>query len=949
MNKRNLKKILPAILIVLSVAAIACSLDRYICMPWHMGIKLDAPLSVTADKEKAVICENGGGRIIILDDKDRVVNVLSKGLMKSSLIYSPYAAICGESLYLTCGECIGNSVTFKSEEIVRYSDEGKDPVTVFRFRNGQSDNSRCRVRILAVFERKGRCYAGVIDDDESSIAVVMLPKKGNAMLGAKDLHFDKRADKDVSFSCIWYDSKRDRIFAADQFGDVYSWGFFEKGISGKGSGTLSEGFYSAYYPKYQDMIIQKKGISEKGISFSDGRFDFKENVPAEIKEYRGRTVYNTPLLQMRIWMFWLGVICLLFVTIFFLIRANKSMFSAGKRRELKRTGGAFVLVLCCLAVVVFYSVEFISTTAANDIAEQRTMVRVLHDNSKDLIYKASGEFEKNSRVSRGTYDRLMTLLENASLAGSKEKRGSGYILTLNSEGKMHQILYTSFTVVSGMLSRELDHQEDQKDGKVFSYQSISAAGYYSSSRITYTDDEGHLIGYLYASEDADVLTASYLKKCAEMFIKLFVGILVILYALMEAKNWVSGFRRRKILKSQGLDFQGVSFTRPMGFLVFSATSADSALVVLIVKDIIEGTPYEGNLIICSLPITIMAVGFFTGDVLANFLLSRYTAKKVLLSSSVLSVAALLAVSYGVYTERLVIMLVSLMVAYMLLEISMFYVLGYASAAPNDNLRKTCNHDISACKISSYALITIPAGYACSMFGNFAVYITAIVPAVLFMILVILNPVDDRKVCGPADKKMKEGIRQRLKFLLSPRILILLFCGIGAVQVLGGYKSYVFPLFADEGGISKAVISNIQVFAKAVVFFSLPLIRRYEERVGESNVIAINNLVMAGVFFMFYISPNVTWATFALILTYLATKGMDPSIAFIWQKYAEKKGTDMRMAQSVMKNAENTVDMLKAPVLGTFLGFGQIISCMIIGGYMAVSSGIVKAILKRTKN
>lgn len=944
-NSIKRKKIILILLIAVSVLGIVLSLNRYICEPWDIATTIDLPVIVKNTDEGSVVINGDARTIITLDSDNKITNKITLGVLNPNCFYFPCMALTDDACYFVVTDYYPKSPLLESQKIVKFDINGKPYETVFELKYDKNENRAFLSNILNVFEKDNDCYAIVKNKENTAIAVFNVSKP----IDNTDITYDKKIDPQVSVSLAWYDDISGRVFVMDQFGTAYSWRFGESGNAEKTVEFESEAYYNALYANSVYTNATEKSENKTAPFFSDDRYNYLKHKPEEIKSIEGGSFRHEISVQLRIWFFWLGILVLSILILLFIGKSIHRLRVEERFPELKRIAMIAAIALVSMIIVIFYSRELISTTVEHSTATQRIVVQLVKDNTGSLIEQAQKELEENDNLSPETYNSILSAYRKSLIVAANENIGTAYYLSILSNDRLYPVLNTERTILSASMSRDKSEAEALNPDECYSYYNVSdIGGGYTASRVVYTDNSGNAIGTLYSYNDIVIATSDYLKTCADLFIKLFVGALVIVYAIMEIISWLRGFHRRRELLSQGIDFQGVALARPLVFLNIAVNAADSALIVLIVKDMLSSTEYGNNLVLCSLPMTVMALGFLFGGMFANSWLSKYGAKKVLLVSNITEIVFLIGEAWAVYNNNLVLLLVCMLLMTIFNEVGIYYSYGYAMSAPNDDMRRDCNIGNNAAQLSAYAVITIFSGYAAGFWGNHSVYIVALVPASISLTIILLNKFEDRNNAANESADVKNLKKERLKFLAAPQMLILIICGVIVSQLIGGYKSYVFPLFADQGGLSKASISNIQVFAKAIVFFSLPLINRFQKNLGDKNVIIVNNIILSAVFLMFIFNQSVIWSVVTLLFTYIANKSIDISWLSIGQRFAIDNNYNKRNAQSAMTDMNEFINIFKSPFLGWILGFGQIVSCVIIGIYLAASAFVLK-LSGRTKN
>lgn len=933
----NRKRIMIAVLIFVAVIGIVLSLNRYISAPWKIKTVVEKPIVAVENSEGKIVLEGDCRTILLLDKNGRVCNKVNPGILQPLSFFSPTIALTEEDGYFVITTYYPNSSLIESEKIIKIGVKNNKRTTVLECKYDRTREKVFEQKVLYLVQKGGEVFAITENTEQNAIAVVNI----SSPVEADGIVFDKALPSQSCVSLAWYDEGNDKIYIMDQFGKAFSWQFSAAGAPEEAQNFESEAYFAALYAR--SMAINGSEDSEQaGVPvFSNARYDYLTHMPDAIKALEGKSFAHTVPVQLRIWLFWLGVLTLLTLLLVSIVKSVRRLFAEKKYRQLRRAAVITGVAVMCLVIVAFYSRQIAATAVKHCAASQRVAVQMTHDLTQQIAEQAHAELEAEGSLRPETYNTILASLKKSLVITTGEDTDVCYSFSLICNGRIYPVVFTERTILSASLSRDISEVSELKPGECFSTGLSTAIGGFSASRTVYTDAEGNAIGTLYAYSDVRIMTVGFMKTCLDLFIKLFVGTLVFVYAAMEMIAWVQGFMKRRALEAQGVHFQGIALARPLEFLNIAVNSADSALIVLIIKDMLKDSSNKNMLFLCSLPVSLMGVGFLVGGIVSAALLKKYNAKKVLLSANVLEIAFLLGETWAVYSGNVPLLLIFMLLMTICNEISVYYARGYALTAPSDDLRRECNVGVKSAELSAYAVITILAGYAVNRFGNYAVYLIALIPALISLAIVCLHKIEDRRTAGTVGAEGKGGIKERLRFLLAPRIVLFFFCALIVSELLRGYKSYVFPLFADQGGISKASISNIQVFSKAMLFFLLPLLNRFQKKLGDRNIIILSNLVLGAVFLMFLFNQSVIWAAVTLIFTYIASKGISLGWLSVWQKYALDNNVDIRTAQSSTSNLQQAVNMCSTPVLSWLLGFGQIASCTILGVYLCVTSVALK--------
>ena len=424
------------------------------------------------------------------------------------------------------------------------------------------------------------------------------------------------------------------------------------------------------------------------------------------------------------------------------------------------------------------------------------------------------------------------------------------------------------------------------------------------------------------------------------------------FSVFELRAFVRALAQRKKLLARNAEHAEYVFARSLAFITVLASCCDSALGTIVISNLLVGTPHEGNTVfigICSLT---YGGGCVVGTILFGRVAKCKKIKNHILGCAIVSFIACGASAFGVYVGSLGVYLVGKFVSTTFILILYTYACNLSMFA-SDEERATINRDISAAVISGTTIAVLAGGWASEFLGNWAIYgvqlvfVVISIAAVCFLIPknVALNASKDEEG-SPANEHF--GVKQLIKVTFSPSVMCILIC-VFSINMANGYRSFVFPLFANQAGINDSTVSALVALTSALIFLLVPLMDKIESKIGSAYMLAGGIGLLACSYLFFLVDSSIVWAIIALFLVTMFGKVASPSSVTVFQENVRKQNCPYSTSTTIYQLAQNLIILARTPILGALLVFGSAGACGILGVVAAASCGLFLADNRKGKN
>lgn len=255
-------------------------------------------------------------------------------------------------------------------------------------------------------------------------------------------------------------------------------------------------------------------------------------------------------------------------------------------------------------------------------------------------------------------------------------------------------------------------------------------------------------------------------------------------------------------------------------------------------------------------------------------------------------------------------------------------------APNEKIRYELNNGSTKTWISSGIVSIGVSGAISEMFGSQSIYLLALIPVLfLFIMSVFLMPNGVKYRLENQAKKIPNMFKKSMKFFFQPAFLIYAIGLISVCVLCHGYRNFLFPLFTDESGISKSMISNIIVIANFIAFVFNSQLNNLVKRMDFWEL-GIFTSFFAGILYLsFTLNSEIAWACFVIILITMVIRIMSTVNGMMWPRLCKKSKYPMSIANTIILCYTNIISAIQGFVFTSLLLLGMINTCICIGIFM----------------
>lgn len=436
------------------------------------------------------------------------------------------------------------------------------------------------------------------------------------------------------------------------------------------------------------------------------------------------------------------------------------------------------------------------------------------------------------------------------------------------------------------------------------------------------------------------LESSIMGQELQRVIALLVLVLVIYLTYAEIRACAECFLMYHHLQQvQARDALAV-LTRPFSFCVTILSSVDGVMTTLIARSLLESQAGGDKGLLLALPAMMMGIGLALGQGIYGLLGSRVPLRKLIvrgalgvMATAVCTAAAVWQESYSLYC------LTKLLMA---IPFGLLYTLSYSlpRRAKTEEVRELAAGGIKRTDTSAAALGTVLGGYAAQMLGNAWVYIIVAVASIpAFLMAANIFPRGEK----PLESKDKDeaavpygAVILRL-FKSKTTICIVLFAMLPAI-LAAGYKSFLFPLFSADAGLSTSSINNMFVLGQLVVFVLITPLETIEARYDKWRVTVVAVVLLGCVFLLFSFNATLVWAVVSIVLVGILGKASD-GWKTLWMRSADACGVSAGVTAGAMFATRSVILVVQPLLLGLLLGVGNQAETVILG-LLCVACGLV---------
>ena len=884
------------------------------------------PVVEDCTEDYGVVIDKRATRALFIDGDGKIVNIVyGSSLMRDGRYFYDTDYNNGY-IYLHEQTFFEGSDYLSSDSFVEYSSTGARRAVLYERKYEDGECLYSPFYAFQVQNSSNRLLLTEADGDAQEIRILSVPiNRGQEETVSEDMVETLRTfpypDDCCHIYMANYDPRTDSLALIDQRGFMYA----STGSSEKPEPIASK-------PSHDKVIY----------------FDFEEDgTPVPIYEYEhsGEDLPFGTLYALRHLSVYAALLLAVVILLSMLIR------SLARRAPEERSAAIMkIVVALIISAGAITAVSIYSNTIINNAIESRTdsftvMSNDLVTYNRGLLTRALDEYYENEFLSDGTYDEVYNVLKGNSDSGKSLGFDRSPALWARDEhGHVVILCSVSFEDPCGVSYPKYNdlYARLVKEGKPFgtTYEDEYEKLICSFSPVT--DDSGRVIGAVTYNMGYSQLYYQLLGFSVRVLIQILSALVVLVFLFVESKEWIRSFSKYRLLKSRNVEKPVYALLRPLFFLEVALTSADSAIIVLIAKDLLGGSAVTDAVMI-SMPLTMSYIGMFLGSLVAPTLMHRFGGESVVKGASAGLVLAEAGKMLSIIAGNFWMFAVMKLIASATIYSAQQYVMGLKFLAPNESERADMVRSTATVITSASSIAAMISGYISDMFGNQAVYIftTLLAAGNLILILMVLKGRTAAVENAGSVKQERPNIPALLKFLVSQKMLVVIFCLILLMSFNKAYKGFLFPLIAGNKGMSKASISTIIVFANALVYVLLPKVKPLEKKLGYRRLSCICLVVLAVCYGLAAFDDTLILACIVMLITMMVSKVCLTSWQMLTAQVAKESGFDVKTADWAANVTDSFFSTFSTTALGALLNVGSLFMSLVIAGYSAVSAVILK--------
>ena len=312
-------------------------------------------------------------------------------------------------------------------------------------------------------------------------------------------------------------------------------------------------------------------------------------------------------------------------------------------------------------------------------------------------------------------------------------------------------------------------------------------------------------------------------------------------------------------------------TRPISLAVIFLTSIDGVMTVLISKSLAEGMGTSTSSVLTAIPTALLGIGLAIGHFSYSVLGYRIGLRKLLIGGlacagliALFGIVAVATKSFWVYCG------VKLLLG---IPFGLLYSLGFSLPrhASTSDVRDSGAYDFKCVKTSAAALGMVLGGYAAQGLGFAWVYVLLALACLLVVIVSARlfslgqEPLEQLPAKDSEDFQPATGLRTILPIVALVLLIML------PMTLSGGYKSFLFPLYSADAGLSTASINSLFVLAQLLLFVCMSGITQAQNRLGIWGVTPLAIAALGATFLLFALNTTFAWSTVVIFIIALLTE------------------------------------------------------------------------------
>lgn len=638
-------------------------------------------------------------------------------------------------------------------------------------------------------------------------------------------------------------------------------------------------------------------------------------------------------------LFWLSFVIALILLIYFILKYLIS-HSGGKNRSLG---------LALLAILI--SVGFYSYNAREQMAKQYeqniiTQTKLLSYVFSDLFTDWNSEaWNENPEgyfrdsANRALYDKALEVVQNHCNAHGTDYSIFSKILLVTKDKDIYSFVdsrnFQQAGVLIGNMS-EVDSGPYTESPGLKQHEINEAKVLYNWG--WFNDAQGNPIGIILTGCNRANMEKSQMDIAGRMLVIIAAVFIILFIGLSVCKDYTSDFKR---FKSRGKGQRREKQVDMCGLLMFICTLAafmDNVIVVFIVQNMCTGLSEAAQAARIAIPMTVMGIGTFVGSLCFSKLRMLAGDRNLTVISCTVAMISMVMAIIAIRISSLELYSVAKFIMGTTLYGIMFSMCNIMPmmADSDQAVSKAVDHNKNAMLAATIIAVSL-SGFISEYLSYSTIYIvTAVITLVLAVLsFLIFDNIRPEKQPAGNNRPAKSGWSL---FLKGPAVTFVFLIAL-PMLVASGYRSFLFPLYAANCGMSVLLLSNMQVFTKAFCYMFNGEISSLAGKTGKTRLLFYTIMAIGISLFLFIFSPNIYWAVIVLFIIEVAQRIFNSGSVMYIREQARDYKYDAANAVSEYRAVENGVYIFQSPIISAFMAWGNNLACILLGSIITTFAGL----------
>lgn len=420
------------------------------------------------------------------------------------------------------------------------------------------------------------------------------------------------------------------------------------------------------------------------------------------------------------------------------------------------------------------------------------------------------------------------------------------------------------------------------------------------------------------------------------------AILIGVYMLFSVgKIFSADLKRRRMRDSADILGKCLDLAGIFSFMQMIIYSIDGVITVYVARSLCSGMDSTVQALFIALPMTAATFGASLGVTASTPFLKWTGERKGSVISATMTVVAMLLGVVSLSTGSIFIYIACKFIAGFFFG-GIVYVIQQTLPyhAKEEETRKNVLSSVQRCSVAAVSVSSLMSGYISQYLSYRAIYLLGALLCVVFIVLCLFcfTREGGKNIHEEEPKTRFSGIKYWRMFLTGPGLMYVLFFLLPMVLV-GGYKSYLFPMYTAGAGISALLLSKLSVFVYFSSFLLQGPVKRFAQKLNRNVALVAPMFLICACLMCFIISPNVYWAIATLLLADVLSRATIGANWLYIAELAESKGLDGKRAFGKYLSISNAIRCVQSPVVSQFTALGMNFACAAVGGLCGILFGI----------